>query len=198
MLKVCISARDHRPLKETYLAVLRGIRSGAWLVAGLLTLARAEHADRTAARAGLPEVNLCRLAREAAAGILPLAEARGRTLAVDLPDVMLVRGEAPALRDAIANLLENAVLHGAGQIGLAASGRALIVSDEGPGLPKGQEAAMFDRFQKGTGSEGSGLGLAIARGVLRAHGGEVNVLPGPSCRMELRLPDESLAGEPRD
>jgi two-component system sensor histidine kinase QseC len=161
------------------------------LVSQLLDLARKENAGRGGPGAPRPIVNLSRLAREASAMILPLAEAQGRTLIVTLPDTMPVHGDADDLRDAIRNLLENAVQHGSGTIRLAAHHAAptitLHVSDEGPGIPPGQEEAIFNRFHKDSTSQGTGLGLAIVREVIRTHGGRVVVRPGPGCVVEVGL-----------
>jgi two-component system sensor histidine kinase QseC len=159
------------------------------LVTQLLDLARKDRGPQPAAR---EIINLSRAAREAAAGILPLAEAASRPLHVNLPDSMPVRGEAGDLRDALTNLLENALLHGTGQIAITGATQGpehvVTIADEGPGVPAGQEEAVFDRFQKGTGSEGTGLGLAIVRAVIRGHGGTVTFLPGPPARVAVRLP----------
>jgi len=164
------------------------------LVGQLLDLARRENAGRASAPAALPLVNLARIGREAAAMILPLAEARHRALALDLPESLFARGQADDLREVLDNLLENAVVHGAGTIGLAgwhdtvAGEIVLDITDEGPGLPPELEGAAFDRFRKGGFSEGTGLGLAIVREVARAHRGRVDFVPGPQCRAQLRLP----------
>jgi len=54
---------------------------------------------------------------------------------------------------------------------------AVEIVDTGPGLPKGQEERIFDRFFRGApfGSEGTGLGLAIARRVAERNGFELTV-----------------------
>jgi two-component system sensor histidine kinase QseC len=158
------------------------------LVAQLLDLARKENAGRTEA----PEpVNLARLAREAAAMVLPLAQAQGRELDIDLPDALPMRGQADDLRDALRNLLENAALHGQGNIGLSARIEAseivLAVTDQGDGIAEGEQDAVFGRFHKHPSSTGTGLGLAIVREVVRNHGGEVAFLRGSPCVVELRL-----------
>ncbi len=157
------------------------------LVEQMLDLARKEHGGRAAA--DWADVNLSRVAREAAAGVLPLAEAAGRTLDVDVPDALPLRGAADDLRDAVRNLLENAVLHGRGAIALRAWARdrlaTLEVTDAGEALI---DDTLFERFQKTTASPGSGLGLAIVREVARSHGGEAAFAPGPGCRVRLTLP----------
>jgi two-component system sensor histidine kinase QseC len=162
------------------------------LVSQLLDLARKENAGRGGAAAALPEVNLARLAREAAAMLLPMAEAQQRSLSIALPETMRVRGNEDDLRDAIRNLLENAMLHGKGAVGLndilTETHIGIAITDEGPGIPPGLEQAVFERFQKDSRSAGTGLGLAIVREVALGHGGQVAFVPGRSCRVELRLP----------
>jgi two-component system sensor histidine kinase QseC len=160
------------------------------LVTQLLDLARKEQGGR-----GEPiEVNFFRIAREAAASILPLVEASGRTLAVDLPELLPVRGRADDLRDMVMNLLENALVHGAGPIrlsgGEAADGGAVLdVADGGPGVAPILREAVFERFRKASaGSAGTGLGLAIVREVALSHGGTAAFLPGAACVVRVSLP----------
>jgi two-component system sensor histidine kinase KdpD len=72
------------------------------------------------------------------------------------------------------------------------------VEDEGPGLPPGDPARLFDKFQRGDG-EGSivgvGLGLAICQAIVRAHGGEIEAQrrTGSGARFEFTLPATELA-----
>ena len=69
----------------------------------------------------------------------------------------------------------------------------VVVEDDGPGLPAGEPARMFDKFQRGSG-EGSvvgvGLGLTICRAIIRAHGGEIEAgrREGGGARFEFTLP----------
>lgn len=97
---------------------------------------------------------------------------------LDAPDRLVVAVDADGLREAVANLLDNARRHarervvvGAGPHG--AGGAEIRIVDDGPGLAAGTEEAVFDRFVSLDDRGGSGLGLAIARGVARAHGGDV-------------------------
>jgi two-component system sensor histidine kinase KdpD len=69
------------------------------------------------------------------------------------------------------------------RIGVSARalGRVLRVSvwDEGPGLPRGREQELFDKFARGQSESpvpGVGLGLAICRSVIEAHGGSISAL----------------------
>jgi signal transduction histidine kinase len=168
------------------------------LVDQLMDLARMEDPARLADPAALGRVNLARVAREAAAMVLPLAEERGRPLAVEAAAVVSLPGRPDELRDAVRNLLENALVHGGGAVrvrvreepGGGAGRRAVVeVSDEGPGIAEGLREAVFERFRKAApASPGAGLGLAIVRQVARAHGGEARVRSGPGCRVEIALP----------
>lgn len=115
-----------------------------------------------------------------------------------LPPVRLDPG---AIGQALANLLDNAVKYSQPdstiEVKLSArSGWAeLTVEDQGIGIPRDQQAQIFDRFHRvSTGLvhdvKGSGLGLAIVRHVADAHGGRVSVdsEPGRGSRFTLHLP----------
>ena len=168
------------------------------LVGQLLDLARKEHARQTDIASARPLINLSRVAREAAGAVFPLADQAGRQLEVDLPDTLVVRGRPEDLYDLIRNLLDNALVHGRGKIGLAGGielgteGERLAVmtvSDEGAGVPQALDDTVFDRFRKGSSdSVGHGLGLAIVREVARGHGGEVAFEPGRPCQIRVTLP----------
>ena len=77
----------------------------------------------------------------------------------------------------------------------------VLVEDEGPGLPGGEPARLFDKFQRGR-DEGTvvgvGLGLAICQAIIRAHGGEIAAhrREGGGARFEFTLPAD--APEPED
>ena len=84
----------------------------------------------------------------------------------------------------------------AGAAGAAgASGAvAIVVGDDGPGIPEDLAPHVFDRFTKSSASRGSGLGLAIAQAIVVAHGGSIRLLAvgghgSPTgTRIEVRLP----------
>ncbi len=69
----------------------------------------------------------------------------------------------------------------------------VIVDDNGPGLPSGDPARLFDKFQRGDGEgviAGVGLGLAVCRAIAQAHGGDIHATkrPGGGARFEFTLP----------
>lgn len=116
------------------------------------------------------------------------------------------------LRRALANLLSNAVEHGAedGTVTVRVTGDRdeviVCVRDEGAGVPEEERQHLFDRFWQGDGRKeaGVGLGLAIVKGIVDAHGGRVWVEGGPGegtsfyCAFRRRLaePDGLVSDAP--
>ena len=116
-------------------------------------------------------------------------EQAGMTVERDVPaDLPEVRGDAAALRRALANLVANAVKFAAAGQWLAVRATArlaegtvvLRVEDRGPGVPREEREQVFEPFYRGKAAErnaapGSGLGLSLVRHVVRAHGGRVHL-----------------------
>ncbi|MEX2446247.1 MAG: HAMP domain-containing sensor histidine kinase, partial [Dehalococcoidia bacterium] len=114
-------------------------------------------------------------------------------LRISGPDALTMALDAHAVREAVANLLDNARRHARAVIEITVrsterDGAIIRISDDGPGLARDAEEVAFDRFVSLDDRGGSGLGLAIARGIARAHGGdliwreggfELWVQPGP-------------------
>ncbi len=127
----------------------------------------------------------------------------------DMPDVTLVLGsdlpprlrciaQPVALRRAIANLIDNAVRYGHRarvSLDLENGTIAVVVDDDGPGIPEAEFDAVFRPFlrldtSRSRETGGTGLGLTIARAVARAHGGDVTLAnrPGGGLSACLVLP----------
>ncbi len=107
----------------------------------------------------------------------------GRDIRVDLPDDLpLLHFDAVLIERVLINLLENASKYTPVGSAIHISARAnsstvaLRVDDHGPGLPKGREALVFEKFERGQregSTPGVGLGLAICRAIVEAHGGTI-------------------------
>jgi two-component system, OmpR family, phosphate regulon sensor histidine kinase PhoR len=100
------------------------------------------------------------------------------------PELPLVNGDAERLGQVLANLLHNAIKFSpeGGLVIVTTTADATEVSisvrDQGPGIPKVEQARIFERFYKADrarvrGKGGTGLGLAIARHIVEAHGGRI-------------------------
>lgn len=100
-----------------------------------------------------------------------------------------------AVREILAQLLDNARRHAASRIALtvAASGDAvhLRIGDDGPGIPDGVVGRAFGRFTSFDALGGAGLGLAIASDLARLHGGD---LAYENRLFVLRLPAQPISG----
>ena len=107
-----------------------------------------------------------------------------RRVHVSLPeDLPLVHIDAVLIERVLCNLLENAVKYTPPgspiEIGAATASERVIVTiaDHGPGLPKGREEAIFQKFERGrkeSATPGVGLGLAICTAIVEAHGGTIH------------------------
>jgi len=119
-----------------------------------------------------------------------------RTLAVTSAPGLTLRADRLRIEQALTNLIENAIRHGAGRIEVSAEpfsgGVALHVRDEGIGFGDFRDRA-FDRFSRGDaarGRGGAGLGLAIVETIAAAHGGRAGITPGTtSAHVWIELPD---------
>jgi len=138
------------------------------------------------------EIDLARLAGEAVAEIAPMAMAAGYEISLDAdPGPVIVRGDAHALGRAVANLIGNAVAHGNGRGEIrvrVGAWRTIDVIDDGPGVPLSIRNTLFEPFcRERWDRDGCGLGLHLTREIMRAHGGDVSLLPtasGAAFRLE--------------
>lgn len=126
-------------------------------------------------------VNLSSVVREAVAQLGPLALRDKRQMEMRAPDrPVSVRGNEAALRLAVTNLVENALLHtpAGTPIDIEVTDEpAIRVLDRGTGVPASEREAIFERFQRNptTTASGTGLGLAIVAEIASRHGATASV-----------------------
>ncbi len=145
---------------------------------------------------GREPVPVCALLEELAHTLEPIARERGIAFAhsCDCGQTQLV-ADRKALAGALTNLLENALqftpAEGRVSLGATLGEREVIftVADTGKGIAPDQQQRLFEPFFT-TRAEGTGLGLAIARGVARAHSGEIELSsrPGEGTTFRLTVP----------
>ncbi|AWN53107.1 DUF3369 domain-containing protein [Methylobacterium sp. 17Sr1-1] len=147
-------------------------------------------------------VDFAALAREVSQANAPLAETKGQTLRSDIPDSLTLHGDAERLREAMDNLISNAIKYsptGAEivvSVAQEATETVYAVRDHGPGLSPEDIGRLFGRFQrlsaKPTAGEGStGLGLSIVKRIAELHGGRATAethAPEPGSTFAIRLP----------
>jgi two-component system sensor histidine kinase TctE len=88
-----------------------------------------------------------------------------------------IRGQEELLREAVSNLLDNALRYGAAgrhiTVGVSAVSPEIYVEDTGPGIPESERDKVRQRFYRipGTQGDGCGLGLSIVEEIVRRHAG---------------------------
>jgi heavy metal sensor kinase len=130
----------------------------------------------------------------------------GRPIVVaDGPDAT-VEADVTRLEQALGNLVDNALVHGDGEVELSVRESAgsveLHVADQGSGLPPSFVERAFDRFSRADearGRGGTGLGLAIVELIARAHGGSASIAtaPGGGADAWISLPASKAPVPPR-
>ncbi|MGA7413423.1 MAG: ATP-binding protein [Bryobacteraceae bacterium] len=172
------------------------------LIDSLLTISRADSGHVQLNRGVVPVMSL---AREAAGLLEILMDDKSQRFVLEGDDQAEVEGDYLFLRQALVNILHNAVKYS--PVGETISmhvridaGRVMIeVRDQGPGIPREDHDKVFDRFyrvdkSRGRESGGAGLGLSIAKWAVQAHGGSIVVgrAPGPGCTFRITLPSAGV------
>jgi two-component system sensor histidine kinase TctE len=173
--------------------VQRSALRSAHLVQQLLALAHTDGAVQ------LQPLDLAELARAVARGWTPRALAAGVDLGYEGPQAATVQGDALLLREALNNLLDNALRYAASgpqpsitvRISSQAESVVMEVTDNGPGVSPSDLQHLFERFWRASEQAGGcGLGLSIVDAIARRHGGSMNacaVQPHGLC-LRMTLP----------
>jgi two-component system sensor histidine kinase TctE len=183
---------QHAQLEQVHRATIRTAR----LANQLLALARAEPGGFRAD--AFTSVNLRAVVEDAADEWVHRALAKEIDLGFDLADAQ-VSGDALLLREALANLIHNALEYTphAGRVtvttGLRNDCAFLEVEDDGPGIPPAEREQVLERFHRvpGTSGTGSGLGLSIVREIALAHAAVISIgagAHGRGCKVGLTFP----------
>jgi two-component system sensor histidine kinase TctE len=177
-------------IEQVHEATIRTAR----LANQLLALARAE----PGARGEAIELDLKAIAGAEAEAWVRAALARDIDLGFELEPAP-VRGDAFLLREALANLVHNALQYTqrGGLVTVRTGKRGdrsfVEVEDDGPGIPAGERVRVLERFYRvpGTPGTGSGLGLAIVRDIAAGHGASLVLSDGANsrgCRVAITFP----------
>jgi heavy metal sensor kinase len=153
------------------------------LIDSLLQLSRG---DAGTMRLSREAVDFGQLARDVVASLGILAEERQQRVRVDVADDVRVLADRLVLRDAITNVIDNAIKYSPNgsmidvRVQRDGDQGTVSVTDQGPGIPAEHRERIFDRFYRideGRSRElgGTGLGLAIARWAVETNGGHISV-----------------------
>ena len=173
------------------------------------TLLRLSHGDAGAIRLTRERLDLGQLAGDVAASLGILGDERSQRLTLDLPQGTTVHADRLVLREAVTNVLDNAIKYGGAGSTIAIrlaqrDGRAtLSIADQGPGIAPEHRERIFHRFfrideARSRDHGGAGLGLAIAKWAVDVHGGTISVHEpaggGAEFRIELPLAEPTTTG----
>jgi len=162
------------------------------------TLLRLSHGDAGTVRLSREAVDVGRLVRDIASSLAILAEERGQRLTVDAGDGVSVIADRLVLREAITNVIDNAIKYSPKTSDILIrvrqqSDRAVLeVVDHGPGVAPEHRERIFDRFfrideARTRESGGTGLGLAIAKWAVHVNGGAISVEDAPTGGSVFRI-----------
>ena len=165
----------------------------------LTTLMDISEAETGTMKLTRSHVDLARLAAEVTAVYEDSAEDAGVTLTSRVPDHLVVNADRDRLRQALANLVDNAIKYtpSGGSVDVEASQDAAAVSisvrDTGAGIAEHEVPRIWDRLYRGDQSRttrGLGLGLSLVRASVEAQGGTVSVnsQPGRGSTFTITLP----------
>jgi signal transduction histidine kinase len=178
-------------LQENADKALAGIDQSLAIVTALLRLADIENSRRSA---GFGSVALDDLLREVCDIYEPIAEDKQIGLSVAIGTGLDVRGDRDLLFEAIVNLVDNAVKFtpegGKVNIELARGDNAAVVrvTDTGPGISQQETEAVLRRFyrsDKMRNTPGVGLGLNLVAAIVKLHGFQLVIHPGPGGQVEI-------------
>ncbi len=154
------------------------------MFAAVLKLARVESNPNWR----LERVDVTEALRELVEFYEPAAEEQGRTLKCEIAEALAVRGEPGLFRQAVSNLIENALKysHPGGHIEVHALRRndgriEIAVLDDGPGISPADRDRVLERFvrlESARSSPGAGLGLSLVAAVARLHNGGLHLRDG--------------------
>jgi heavy metal sensor kinase len=162
------------------------------------TLLRLSHGDAGTVRLDRTVVDVGQLTRDVVSSLGILAEERNQRVSVDAAQGVSVTADRLVLREAITNVLDNAIKYSPRassiRIRVYADGRhaGLTVADEGPGIGTEDRQRIFDRFfrldeARSRDHGGAGLGLAIAKWAVEVNGGRITAENGANGGSVFRI-----------
>jgi two-component system, OmpR family, sensor kinase len=192
-LEGALRTGDYGPgVRDALLAAVEECDHLAQLAEDLLVIARADEGRLPVRREPLEIRAVLEGVRDR---FVSRAAEHGREIDVDAPAGLRADADPLRLRQALGNLVDNALRHGDGVVRLSArpadAGVRIDVSDAGGGFAPGIVGHAFERFAAGDpggGERHAGLGLAIVRAVTEAHGGSAEIVASDGATVRLWLP----------
>ncbi|MDB5761412.1 MAG: sensor histidine kinase [Herminiimonas sp.] len=154
------------------------------IIAIFNALLRLAEINRGTRRSGFTQVNVTKVAGDAAEFYQPVAERKGITLTFESARDMLAHGDPLLLAQAVSNLIDNALKYAKRNVTVSFEARKrpdqtieVVVTDDGPGIPDEEKSKVVEPFYRCDASRstpGVGLGLSLVDAVARLHGGSLD------------------------
>jgi signal transduction histidine kinase len=202
LLREGLKTSPPEKLDELVLSLERGTLRLTRLIDNLLESVRIESGQLDVRR---QSIELADVVEDARALVEALLHQRRQPLELDVPAGLELQGDATRLTQVFVNLIANASKFApegtAVRVGARVDGPQISawVEDEGPGVPDGDGASIFERFKRGGSHEpepgGLGLGLWISRSIVERHGGSITAgrTAEGHTRFTITLPIEPAA-----
>lgn len=191
-LEAALLAGDHGPVVgEALRAAVDELDDLAQLAEDLLVIARTSESGLPLARQAIPVDSLLEDVRTR---FVDRAGRHGRSIRLEGGGGIQAMVDPMRLRQALANLVDNALRHGRGDVTMRAFEEAgwvhLEVADEGAGFPEDLRDPFerFARGEQGRSETGSGLGLSIVLALAEAHGGTAEIRHGKPTTVRITIP----------
>jgi signal transduction histidine kinase len=184
------------PAEEAFAEVDAAVADVDGVIRIFNALLRLAEIDAGLRRSNFVETDVAELVAKAVEFYLPAAELEGHTLAFRDPGPVWARCDSVLLAQAINNLIDNSLkfVTGGGHIEIEVvrptdDSVAVVVADDGPGIPEGDRPKATQRFFRGDASRGTpgvGLGLSLVQAIAKLHGGSLELSdndPGLRAKM---------------
>ncbi|SRR5579883_242417 len=187
-----LAAEDNHELRAAAEAALDQLDKSMVMATALLRVSAIESELRSSA---FQDIDLVKICADLFEFYEPVARAKSIDMTLNAPDRAPMRGDADLMREAISNLIDNAIKFTPSgglvqlEIAMSAGRPAVRVRDSGRGVPPTERDKIFQRFYRGRRSPsapGYGLGLSIAKAIANLHNLDLTVEDGaPGARFEL-------------
>ncbi len=194
-----LASPSEKELRATTQDALADLDRALATMTALLRISEIESGLR---RSAFASVDLAEVCREVFEFYEPLAEAKSIKMRIDAPAPVPVTGDADLLREALANLVDNAIKFtpqgGKVEIVAQAEGPSIRIADNGPGVAPGERDKIFKRFYRSADHAdipGNGLGLSMAATIAELHGFALRLEDNePGAAFEMAPPAKPSAG----
>jgi signal transduction histidine kinase len=179
--KACALGHVETPDRPLIAETLADLDAVLCMFSSLARISQIEASERTAA---FGDVDLTEIAREVVELFEAATEGTGGRIETAADRQVRITGDRDLLFDALSNVVDNAIKHGAEAglvrvtVGAAARGAFIAVADNGPGIPAAERGRVFKRFyrlERGRRTPGNGLGLSLVAAVARLHGARIEL-----------------------